>query len=141
VAPAGQLERHKFTWVRSGLAVFSAPLPPCPANAGSAGDLFELPMNWPVWVALSGLGGGGGRGDPARCAGLTWFAPSGRNRTIFTRWVWFGPLGRRKHPSSFFRVSPAVADDRNIFRAEAQSSRSEEITEEPVKVSGFRYCD
>jgi hypothetical protein len=71
----------------------------------------RLGSRWRLaWVALSGLQGVGGRGDPARCAGLTWFAPSGRKNTLLC-------------------VSPAVVEDRNLFRAEAQSPQSEQIPE------------
>jgi hypothetical protein len=137
--------RSKFTCGWQGRQVFSAPLRPCPANAGSAGVLSESPISrdcgialrptrlspfaflpstpllrgsrpptfagsrrrarresslsqtdrlfslrfcpptagsplafylslpppqGPAWAALSGLGGVGGWGDPARCAGL-----------------------------------------------------------------------
>jgi hypothetical protein len=72
----------------------------------------------------------GGWRDPARCAGLAWFAP----------------LGRKKNPSSCLRVSAAVADDRNIFPARPQSrARGAELAENQASVrqivcSSLLFC-
>jgi hypothetical protein len=48
-----------------------------------------------VWAALTGLWGMGGLGDPARCAGLTWFAPSGRNTNAACCVIFSVPLRPR----------------------------------------------
>jgi hypothetical protein len=75
-----------------------------------------------------------GWGDPARCAGLAWFCPFEVHTDDINQTVLSLPIhgGRKKQThrqrGRFFfvsmsrncgvRVSTAVADDRNIFRAD-----------------------